>query len=180
MKWYREFDIVMPHDLKSICESFIKKNKPEPYYTYYSVEDSNMWVIPPLGPKRERLYAAETEQLSGVRKLVTDTTGLNLEHDSPFMAIWQFDEAFPHCPVHIDDGAEHTGSVVTSISGDFKLHLHANDSLDSPIVESVNVPANKVIALNNTVFPHSVEGIGDLIVFGVDNHMNAEEYFKDV
>ena len=180
MMWYKEFDIDMPNGLKSVCESFIKNNEPEPYHTYYSVQDSDCWCIPPLGPNRERLYAPEVEQLSDVRKLVSEISGLNLDFATPFISIWRFDECFWRCPVHIDHGTEHTGSVVTSISGKLQLHLHEKNELNSPIISTIDVSPYKLIALNNTEFPHSVSGFGDLIVFGVDNHTNAEEYFRDV
>ena len=76
-------------------------------------------------------------------------------------------------------GGEHTGSVVTCISGNFKIHLHAADEPDSPIIESVNINGQTLVALNNTVFPHSVEGIGDLVVFGTAVKTDTKEYFKD-
>ena len=180
MMWYKEFEVDMPSTLKLVCESFTTKHSPEEPWLYTAVEDSDIWNIPPLGPNRERLYAPEVEQLSDVRKLVSEISGLNLDFATPFISIWRFNESFPKCPVHVDPGVEHTGSVVTCISGKLQLHLHEKNELNSPIISTIDVSPYKLIALNNTEFPHSVSGFGDLIVFGVDNHTNAEEYFRDV
>jgi hypothetical protein len=180
MRWYKEFDVDMPQKLKYICENFTKSNPPEEPWTYGSVQDSDCWCIPPLGPNRERLYAPEVENLASIRKLVSEITRLNLEFETSFMSVWRFNDAHPKCPVHTDPGGEHTGSVVTCISGDLKLHLHETNKAGAAIIDSVDVSPSKLIALNNTEFPHSVSGYGDIIVFGVDKQLDAEEYFRDV
>jgi len=167
----------MPGKLKTICKEFTKKHPPEEKGLYKAVGDSDCWCIPPLGPNRERLYSIEFEQLTDVRKLVSKITGLTIDYDMPFTSIWRFGDYFPKCPVHIDPGAEHTGSVVTCISGKLQLHLHQEEKPDSPIIDTINVSPNKLIALNNTNFPHSVSGYGDLVVFGSDKKTNAEKYF---
>ena len=180
MKWYKEFSVNMPQNLKSVCNSYTDVFEYEPIWTYESVEDSKMWVIPPLGKNRTRLDdRGASDKLANIRELVTTITELYLEEETPILAIWRFDEKFPHCPVHIDQGGEHTGSVVTCISGNFKIHLHAADEPDSPIIESVNINGQTLVALNNTVFPHSVEGIGDLVVFGTAVKTDTKEYFKN-
>tara|TARA_B100001057_G_C22823488_1_gene940393 strand:+ start:1410 stop:1955 length:546 start_codon:yes stop_codon:yes gene_type:complete len=179
MIWAREFLADMLPELKPICENFTKNNPPEAKGTYKAVGDSDCWCIPPLGPNRERLYAPEVEQLSAVRALVAKTTGLNVDYDMPFISVWRFGDYFPRCPVHVDPGKEHTGSVVTCISGELQLHLHEENLPDSPIINTINVKPSRLIALNNTHFPHSVSGWGDLVVFGTDKATNAEEYFKD-
>ena len=68
--------------------------------------------------------------------------------------------------------------MVAKISGNFKLHLHEEDKENSKIVETIDIEG--LIALNNTVYPHSVEGQGDLLVFGADKDMVPEEYFANV
>lgn len=180
MIWSKEFYVDMPDNLKSVCEDYVKQFDHEPPFTYKSVVDSKMWVIPPLGRNRKRLDdGGANDRLANVRALVSQVTGLALEERTPVLAIWRFDKNFSHCPVHIDDGGEHTGSVVTCISGDFKLHLHSEDKPDSPILKTIDIHRSKLVALNNTVFPHSVEGQGDLIVFGTAKQTNPEEYFND-
>jgi len=179
MIWAREFSVDMPSVLKTVCELYTETFEHEPLNVYKSVADSKMWVIPPLGENRIRLDdGGANDSLVNVRKLVTDITGLALEEKTPILAIWRFDEVFTHCPIHIDDGGEHTGSIVTCISGSFKLHLHEEDKPDSSIISSININENKLVALNNTVFPHSVEGQGDLIVFGTSKQTNPKEYFN--
>ena len=49
----------MPQNLKSVCNSYTDVFEYEPIWTYESVEDSKMWVIPPLGKNRIRLDDAE-------------------------------------------------------------------------------------------------------------------------
>ena len=39
---------------------------------------------------------------------------------------------------------------------------------------------SNLIALNNTKYPHSVEGQGDLLVLGTDKNIKPEEYFDVV
>jgi|TARA_B100001094_G_C18037851_1_gene723497 hypothetical protein len=179
MNWYKRYKADMPKDFKQICEDYTKKYSPEPAYRYKSVEDSSMWTIPPLGENRVRLDVPESTQINHVIKYVSNVTELNLEHDMPFTCIWRFDDNFKKCPVHVDNGGEHTGSVVTCISGKFKLHLHEQEDNDSDIIETIDIDETTLIALNNTKFPHSVEGKGDLVVFGPDKKIKPEEYFAD-
>lgn len=174
----------MPNDLKPMCDDYTKKFKHEPFWTYKSVADSKMWTIPPLGENRKRinhtLLKLYLKKINALKQSITAITDLKLEQQSRVDCIWRFDENFNHCPIHIDAGGEHTGSVVASIFGNFKIHLHAEDVVESPIIESIAIDESTIIALNNTEFPHSVEGQGDLLVFGADKHMKPEEYFADV
>lgn len=182
MLWYKKFDYNMKDDLKTMCNEYTEQFDHEPFWTYKSVANSKMWTIPPLGEKRKRLFDvvdyAVLQNIRSLKKSITETTGLKLEDDSPVDCIWRFDEKFTHCPIHTDAGGEHTGSVVAKISGNFKLHLHEKDEENSKIVETIDIEG--LIALNNTVYPHSVEGQGDLLVFGADKDMVPEEYFANV
>lgn len=189
MIWAKEFKVTMPENLKLVADLYTKTYDYEPINTYKSVVDSKMWVIPPLGSNeaaatgsnRVRLDdGGANDKLSNIRELVAHITNSQLEDNPPVLAIWRYDENFTHCPVHIDTGGEHTGSIVTCISGSFKLHLHEEDKADSPIINTINIDDNKLVALNNTVFPHSVEGQGDLIVFTTSKNLNIEEYFNDI
>ena len=184
MLWYKKFKISMPQDLKNVCKTYITQFDHEPFWTYKSVADSKLWTVPPLGPNRVRMYDVvpnETlEQFEKMRKLVTDISMLDVEDKLPVTTLWEYDEKFTRCPVHIDHGGEHTGSLINSISGNFKLHLHSKDEQDAPIIETVNVDESTLLALNNTEFPHSVEGQGLLLVFGTDKKMKPQEYFADV
>tara|TARA_B100001057_G_scaffold424918_1_gene447971 strand:+ start:131 stop:685 length:555 start_codon:yes stop_codon:yes gene_type:complete len=183
MLWYKEFKNNMPQDLKSMCIEYTQKFNHEPFWTYKSVANSKMWTIPPLGENRRRMYdevpTQVLENISNFKKMITDITKLELENDSPVDCIWRFDENFTSCPIHTDAGGEHTGSVVTSVVGNFKIHLHVDDFPNSPIIDSVDVNESNLIVLNNTVYPHSVEGQGDLLVFGAEKYMKPEEYFKN-
>jgi hypothetical protein len=184
MLWYKKFKISMPQDLKDVCKTYITQYDHEPFWTYKSVADSKMWTVPPLGPNRVRLYEVvpnETlEQFNKIGELVTGISKLDVKNDLPVVTLWEYDEKFTQCPVHIDGGGEHTGSLVCSITGNFKLRLHSKDEQDSPIIDTVDVDESTLLALNNTKFPHSVEGQGLLLVFGTDKKMNPQEYFADV
>ena len=143
MLWYKQFKISMPDDLKSMCNDYTKKFKHEPFWTYKSVADSKMWTIPPLGENRKRMYhtfnSKISEKINVLKQSITAITDLKLEQESPVDCIWRFDKNFNHCPIHIDAGGEHTGTVVTTLSGSFKLHLHAEDVVESPIIESIAI-----------------------------------------
>lgn len=184
MLWYKKFKINMPDDLKSMCDDYTRKYKHEPFWTYKSVADSKMWTIPPLGENRKRMYDDVSleilEKINILKQSITAITNLKLEQETPVDCIWKFDENFNHCPIHTDVGGEHTGSVVASIFGNFKIHLHTEDVVGAPIIESITIDESTLIALNNTEFPHSVEGQGDLLVFGADKNMRPEEYFANV
>jgi hypothetical protein len=181
MIWAKEFKVSMPENLKLVAHDYTKNYNYEPFNTYKSVANSKMWVIPPLGKNRIRLDdGGASNKLSNVRELVTNITGLALEEKTPILAIWRYDNNFKRCPVHIDDGGEHTGSIVTCISGSFKLHLHEHDDENSYIIKTITIDKNKLVALNNTIFPHSVEGQGDLIVFGTSKQTNIKEYFNEI
>ena len=169
MIWMKQFDVDMPAVLAEVCTAFTINNAPEAPWQYKSVRDSSMWNIWMKFPVSQRL--------APVRSLVNEITGLNLDYPTGFVSVWRYDENFPVCPVHIDGGGAHTGSVVTCISGDFSLRLHSADREGSNIVHSVDVTPSTLIALNNSVFPHSVAGSGDLIVFGVDKRLRPQEYF---
>jgi hypothetical protein len=184
MLWYKKFKISMPQDLKDVCKTYITQSDHEPFWTYKSVADSKMWTVPPLGPNRVRLYEVvpnETlEQFNKIGELVTGISKLDVKNDLPVVTLWEYDEKFTQCPVHIDGGGEHTGSLVCSITGNFKLRLHSKDEQDAPIIDTVDVDESTLLTLNNTEFPHSVEGQGLLLVFGTDKKMNPQEYFADV
>jgi len=174
--WYKEFKVSIPSNLKTMCEDYTEKFDYEPFGTYKSVVDSKMWTIPPLGKDRRRMYDKVSnevlEQIGKFKQYITEIT--KLKFGEAVDCIWRFDKSFTHCPIHMDSGGEHTGSVVTSISGNFKIHLHKEDTPNSPILETINVDESNLIALNNTKYPHSVEGQGDLLVLG------TKEYFDVV
>ena len=184
MLWYKKFKISMPQDFKNVCKNYITQFDHEPFWTYKSVADSKLWTVPPLGPNRVRMYDIvpnETlEQFEKMRKLVTNISMLDVEDKLPVTTLWEYDKKFTSCPVHIDHGGEHTGSLINSISGNFKLHLHSKDEQDAPIIDTVDVDESTLLALNNTEFPHSVEGQGLLLVFGTNKKMKPLEYFADV
>ena len=180
--WYIEFKVSIPSNLKSMCEEYTEQFDCEPFWTYKSVADSKMWTIPPLGKDRRRMYDKISnevlEQIVNFKQHITEIT--KLKFSEAVDCIWRFDKNFTHCPIHTDTGGEHTGSVVTSISGNFKIHLHKEDTPNSPILETINVDESNLIALNNTKYPHSVEGQGDLLVLGTDKNIKPEEYFDVV
>jgi len=184
MLWYKQFKISMPQDLKDVCKTYITQYEHEPFWTYKSVADSKMWTVPPLGPNRVRMYDIvpnETlEQFNKIGELVTNISKLDVKNDLPVVTLWEYDEKFTQCPVHIDGGGEHTGSLVCSITGNFKLRLHSKDEQDAPIIDTIDVDESTLLALNNTEFPHSVEGQGLLLVFGTNKKMKPQEYFADV
>ena len=51
MLWYKKFDYNMKDDLKVMCNEYTEQFDHEPFWTYKSVANSKMWIIPPLGEK---------------------------------------------------------------------------------------------------------------------------------
>lgn len=178
MLWVKEYPFNMPDYFQDVCREFLENNEPEDSNQYESVQDSKMWLI----WNHNRYHSPK---LVDIRKQILETTGANLEYDKGFTAIWRYDENFPQCPIHIDGAGyndkgepgerKHNGSICTSLTGTFKLHLHHQDTEE--IVETVEITDKKLVVLNNTVYPHSVQGQGDLIVFGIDLQSDPEEFF---
>jgi hypothetical protein len=172
MKWYKKFKVNMPSLLSEVCTQYTKDYATEPQYAYKSTENSDMWIM--------WQESGHTLPLKSITDLTQDITGLNLDYDLGFVVIWRYDDKFPKCPIHIDDGrgngGKHNGSVCTAINGSFKIHYHDENN---NIIDSVDVNDKTLICLNNTRFPHSVEGKGDLIVFGVDLLTEPEVYWHD-
>ena len=174
MKWYRKFDVDMPSEFMTVCKHYVVNNDPEPPFKYFTVGDSAMWTI-------WHDYIT-SDYIADARVLVSNTTGLSLGHKKGFVVLWRFDDNFKRSPIHIDigrgAGGNHNGSICTALVGDFKLHRHGNDAAQT-IIDSVELNDKSLVALNNTRFPHSVEGNGILVVFGVDLDTDPEEYWRD-
>jgi hypothetical protein len=179
MLWVKSYPITLPDYFAGLCQDFTENNDPAPKGMYESVADSSMWTIWNTNPDN---YQNQT--LLELRQNIQNITGANLNYPKGFLCIWRYDENFTNCPIHIDGQGtnsgditpiKHAGSVCTSIHGEFKIRLHHRDT--NEIVDSVPVTTSNVIVLNNTVYPHSVEGQGDLAVFGVDLQSNPEEFF---
>ena len=182
MLWYKKYDYNMKNDVRILCNEYTENFRHEPFNTYKSVQDSKMWNIPPIGENRKRLWDivdySLVKQFRDLKDQIKKITGLELQGETSVDCIWRFDKNFKHCPVHVDVGGEHTGTVCSTLSGNFKFHLHEEDKQDSKIIDTIDVEG--LIVLNNTNFPHSVEGQGDLLVVGIDHRMNPKEYFANV
>jgi len=179
MLWAKTYPITVPDYFTGFCQDFTENNDPVPVGTYESVADSSMWTIWNKNPNNY-----QNQALLEIRQNIKNITGLNLDYPKGFFCIWRYDENFTKCPIHIDGQGTYSGditpikqsaSVCTSIHGEFKIHLHHRDT--NEIVDSVLVTTSNIIVLNNTMYPHSVEGQGDLAVFGVDLLNNLEEFF---
>jgi hypothetical protein len=174
MKWYKKFNMKLSEEFKTECTEFIKNNPPEPPNAYYTVGESDMWTM--------WLSEEDSEVISDIREAIKLKTGLNLKYDEGFVVIWNFNDNFKECPTHIDSGrlsgGKHNGSVCVALNGNFKINLRSEE-FGGDILDEVIVDDKSVVALNNTVFPHNVEGKGDLIVFGVDLLTEPEVYWHD-
>lgn len=180
MKWHRKFDMELSEEFKNECTEFVNNNEATAKNTYYTVGDSDMWIIWLLN--QDSFIAQDSKAFSDTREHIKLITGLNLKYHDGFVVIWRFDEHFDECPTHIDSGrlsgGAHNGSVCIALNGSFKINLRTNES-GGDIIEEVIVDNKSIVTLNNTVFPHNVEGCGDLIVFGVDTETHPEDHWYD-
>jgi len=189
MLWVKKYSINMPAYFKTICNEYTEKHNPDPVGIYENAWDSKGWTIWNKDQKDSsnhshlKIYqqlsksdaSSLAQGLTEIRQNINDITGANLEYPKGFCYIWRYDENFPKCPTHIDGPEEMAGSICSSISGKFKIHLHHKNT--NKILDTVTVTDKDLIVLNNTVYPHSVEGQGDLVVFGIDSQSNPEEFF---
>lgn len=174
MKWCLPFklDNNTLHELKEICDNIKVERSPEVLEeqedcTDNIVVDSKIWII---------RNHDEDYDLSKIRKKLHEVTGMNLDYNQGFFCVWQYDETFKSCPIHIDSGGKHTGSLCVATTGSFQIIL--NDKETHEELDRITVEANDIITLNNTKYWHYVEGQGDLIVFGGDIDLDVNTYFK--
>ena len=140
-----------------ICNIELEKN-PDPQdawqRTSHITLDSHTWSF----------YKAQG--LIEVQEQLKIFTGLNTAYKHGFCCIWRYDADFPKCPIHIDDKAQHKGSICISLTGKHEIFLH--DEKTKEKTESVIISDNTIIFLRNSEYYHSVEGNGDLLCLGVE------------
>jgi hypothetical protein len=107
----------------------------------------------------------EAAELINIKEQIKNTTGLNTIYEHGYTCIWRYDEEFPKCPIHIDDEAQHKGSLCISLSGYHNIFLH--DIKTKEKLEKITVKDNSIMFIKNSEYYHSVEGNGDLWILGV-------------
>jgi len=174
MKWYRKFEVDNNTliDLKLLCNYIKQTREPENNIeqedcTNDIVLNSTIYVIRNSDPN----YS-----FSNIRKRLKIISGMNLEYDNGSLCIWEYNESFKKCPVHIDyEGGKHTSTLCIALNG--LINICLDDDKTHEVLEKVELSGNTFITLNNSRFYHHVEGQGDLIIFGGDVKTVPEEYF---
>lgn len=167
MKWKTIFTISNKL-FNEICYMYsnIIKDVPDgsiPQRTKHVVMDSTTWTF------------YDAEGLHNVKQQLGSITGFNLLYEHGYGCIWRYDDHFPKCPVHIDYKAQHIGSLCISVSGSHRIYLH--DETTHEKNESVILKNNKIMFLKNSEYWHSVEGQGDLLIFGCEDIENRENHY---
>jgi len=116
--------------------------------------DSNTWTF------------YEADELINIKEQIKSITGLNTLYEHGYTCIWRYDESFPKCPIHIDDKAQHKGSLCISLSGYHNMFLHHIETKEK--LEKITIKDNDIMFIKNSEYYHSVEGNGDLLILGVE------------
>ena len=158
MMWQISYNISddLKDTISSICDVKLK-GKPDkqksPGRTPHITLASYTWVF------------YEAEGLKEVKEQLKIVTGLETIYEHGYTCIWRYDKTFPKCPIHIDNKAQHKGSLCISLSGHHTIFLH--DANTKEKLERVRVEDNRIMFIRNSEYYHSVEGDGDLWILGV-------------
>ena len=167
VEWHKNFKL-LDEQLKivqELCSKIVVNKSDDDIWqrTKSIVQDSRTWTF----------YVADG--IVEVKKMLEDVTKLNLTYNYGYCCIWRYDEDFPKSSIHIDEEAQHSGTVCIAAGSDSKFEIFFHDTKTKEKLDSVIVEGNNIIALNNANFWHSVEGKGDLFILGAEK---KENYFK--
>ena len=167
IEWHKKFKL-LDEQLKNVQELYskiiINKSDEDIWQRTKSiVQDSRTWSF----------YTAEG--IDEVKKMLEDVANLNLTYKYGYCCIWRYDESFTKSPIHIDEAAQHLGTVCIAAGLNSKFEIFFHDTETKEKLDSVIVEGNNIIVLNNSNFWHSVEGCGDLFILGAEK---KENYFR--
>ena len=76
---------------------------------------------------------------------------------------------------HIDRGDAENAVICMVPSGELTVTLHNTNT--KAILESKVLSGNNIMILNHTKFMHDIQGVGELVVFGLAKDFDAEMFF---
>jgi len=95
-----------------------------------------------------------------------------------YMGVWDYFPGFvDDLGPHIDRGDVENAVVFMVPSGELTVTLHDPDTKD--ILESKSLSGNNIMILNHTKFMHDIQGVGELVVFGLAKEFDAEMFFRN-
>jgi|TARA_B110000908_G_C10143749_1_gene398030 hypothetical protein len=137
---------------------FINKNKSPTTAGWHLYEDHNN-------------FSTHTQEL---RDELTSLFDNNLS----YMGVWDYFPGFvDRLGPHIDRGDVENAVICMVPSGKLTVTLHDPDT--KTILESKLLSGNNIMILNHTKFMHDIQGVGELVVFGLAKDFNAEMFFRN-
>lgn len=98
--------------------------------------------------------------------------------DIAYMGVWDYYPGFvDDLGPHIDRGDIENAVVFMVPRGELTVTLH--DTETKEVIESKTLSGNNMMALYHTKFMHDIQGVGDLVVFGISKDFNAALYFHE-
>ena len=94
-----------------------------------------------------------------------------------YMSVWNYYPGFVDDDgPHIDRGDIENAVVFMVPKGELTVTLHDPDTKE--VLESKILSGNNILVLYHTKFMHNIEGVGDLVVFGLSQDFDAEMFFR--
>ena len=121
------------------------------------------------------LYEDQNNFSTHTQELRSDLTML-FDNNLSYMGVWDYFPGFVDClGPHIDRGDAENALICMVPSGELTVTLHNTNT--KAILESVVLSGNNIMILNHTKFMHDIQGVGELVVFGLAKDFDAEMFF---
>ena len=97
--------------------------------------------------------------------------------DVAYMGVWDYYPGFvDDLGPHIDRGDIENAVIFMVPRGELTVTLHNAETKE--VLESKILSGNNMMALYHTKFMHDIQGVGDLVVFGLSKDFDAELFFR--
>ncbi len=93
-----------------------------------------------------------------------------------YMGVWDYYEGFvDDLGPHVDSGANESAVVFFCPRGELTVTMHDKETKE--VLDSVVLNNKNGMCLYHTEFMHDIQGVGDLVVFGLSKDFNEKSYF---
>lgn len=119
----------------------------------------------------------DKKDFSKQTELLRHELGLMFDSEIRYMGVWDYYPGFvDSLGPHIDRGDIENAVVFMCPRGELIVTLH--DPETKQVLETKKLSGNNIMVLYHTKFMHHIEGVGDLVVFGLPQDFDAEMFFR--